>query len=144
MLAVAFIGHARTTRQNRMQAIVAAFLLAMTVRLGGLAGTNVVALRASAIWIVYAIPIGAVLIALGMLASRAQLRPPSKLGLKMQALLIMLGEPSPVVVGPPGACASMRAGAHRESAIAMVVFMRSSFVIDTVSTSGFPAPIVQG
>ncbi len=87
MLAVAFIGHARTTRQNRMQAIIAAFLLAMMARLGGLAGTNVVALRASATWIVYAIPIAAILIALAMLASRGRMRPPSKLGLKLRASL---------------------------------------------------------
>lgn len=86
MLAAAFIGHARTTRQNRMQAIIAAFLLATGARLGGLAGTNVVALRVSATWIVYAIPIAAVLIALVMIASRGRLRPPSKLALRLAGM----------------------------------------------------------
>lgn len=92
MLAAAFIGHARTTRQNRMQAILAAFLLATGARLGGLAGTNVVALRVSATWIVYAIPIAAVLIALAMIASRRSLQPPSKLALKLRQMATDSGE----------------------------------------------------
>jgi lipopolysaccharide export system permease protein len=77
LIAVAFIGHARTTRQNRVQAMVNAFLLATGARLGGLAGTNVVALKASAIWIVYAIPISAACLALFLIVSRRSLRPPS-------------------------------------------------------------------
>lgn len=59
MLSVAFIGQARTTRQNRVQAIVLAFLLAAGCRLTGLAGTNLVALKPASTWIVYAIPLGA-------------------------------------------------------------------------------------
>jgi lipopolysaccharide export system permease protein len=77
LLAVALIGHARTTRQNRIQAIIAAFLIATGVRLAGLAGTNIVALNASAIWVVYAIPLGTALAAVGLMLSRARLRPPS-------------------------------------------------------------------
>lgn len=64
MLAVAFIGHAQTTRQNRVQAIVLAFVIAALCRLVGLAGNNIVALRESAVWIVYALPLGAVLFAM--------------------------------------------------------------------------------
>lgn len=78
LLAVAFIGHARTTRQNRIQAIVAAFLVAAGARLAGLAGTNVVALSAGAIWLVYAIPIVAGGVAVAIIASRRALRPPSR------------------------------------------------------------------
>jgi len=83
LLAVAFIGHARTTRQNRIQAIIAAFLTAMGARLFGLAGTNVVALSASAVWLVYAIPIGSALLAVGLMASRVRLRPPSPWALRL-------------------------------------------------------------
>ncbi|MFM9938780.1 MAG: LPS export ABC transporter permease LptF [Hyphomicrobiaceae bacterium] len=72
MLTVAFIGQAQTTRQNRVQAIVLAFLLAAGCRLGGLAGTNLVALRPSATWIVYAIPLGALLF--GTLAAQRGMR----------------------------------------------------------------------
>ncbi len=64
MLAVAFIGHAQTIRQNRVQAIVLAFVIAALCRLVGLAGNNIVALRESAVWIVYALPLGAVLFAM--------------------------------------------------------------------------------
>lgn len=85
LLAVAFIGHARTTRQNRIQAIIAAFVLIMSARLAGFAGTNVVTLKASAIWIVYAIPIGAALAAAGLMMSRSRLRPASRLSLQMAA-----------------------------------------------------------
>ncbi|MDX2154906.1 MAG: LPS export ABC transporter permease LptF [Hyphomicrobiaceae bacterium] len=83
LVAVAFIGHARTTRQNRIQAIVAAFLLATGARLAGLAGTNVVALKASSTWIVYAIPLGAAALAMAMMAARRTLRPPSRLARQM-------------------------------------------------------------
>ena len=73
LLAVAFVGQAQTTRQNRVQAIVAAFLLSAGCRLGGLAGTNLVALRPSAVWIVYAIPIGAMLV--GLIMAQSGMRP---------------------------------------------------------------------
>src|SRR5690606_25631388 len=78
LLAVAFMGHARTTRQNRIQAIVTAFVLAMIARLSGFAGTNVVTLKASAIWVVYAIPMMTMLAACGLMISRSRLRPASR------------------------------------------------------------------
>ena len=87
LIAVAFIGHARTTRQNRIQAIVAAFLIATGGRLGGLAGINVVALKASLTWIVYAIPIGGVVLAVALMLSRGRLRPPSRLKLRLAAAM---------------------------------------------------------
>lgn len=86
LIAVAFIGHARTTRQNRIQAMVAAFLLATGARLGGLAGINVVALKASLTWTVYAIPLGGVVLAAALILSRSRLRPPSRLKLRLAAI----------------------------------------------------------
>jgi lipopolysaccharide export system permease protein len=74
LIAVAFIGRAKTTRQNRVEAIVIAFLLAAGCRLAGLAGNNVVTLRASAVWIVYAIPLVAMLLAIIALQVRTQRR----------------------------------------------------------------------
>lgn len=76
LLAVAFIGQAQTTRQNRAQAIVIAFLIAAGCRLGGLAANNIVTLRASAVWLVYAIPIGAIVF--GAIAAHAGMRVRSK------------------------------------------------------------------
>jgi lipopolysaccharide export system permease protein len=92
LLVVAFIGHAKTTRQNRVQAIVAAFLISMAARLAGLAGTNIVALSASAIWIVYAIPAAGAALALAMIFSYEKLHPPSKLSTQITALLAMPGQ----------------------------------------------------
>ncbi|MGE0766868.1 MAG: LPS export ABC transporter permease LptF [Hyphomicrobiaceae bacterium] len=86
LLAIAFIGHAKTTRQNRMQAIVLAFVIATSARLAGLAGTNIVALKASAVWIVYAIPIVTALAAVALMASRTRLRPPSRLAQRIAGL----------------------------------------------------------
>lgn len=92
LLAVAFIGHARTTRQNRIQAIVIAFVLATGARLAGLAGTNVVTLNASAVWVVYTIPTATAFAAVGLMISRARLRPPSRLALKLATLNAELGQ----------------------------------------------------
>ena len=75
LVAVAFIGRARTTRQNRVEAIVIAFLLAAGCRLAGLAANNVVTLRASAVWIVYAIPLAIMLVAIIAMQTRSQRRP---------------------------------------------------------------------
>jgi len=86
LLAVAFIGHARTTRQNRIQAIVIAFLLATAARLTGLAGTNIVALKASAIWMVYTIPVLTAFGAVALMVSRSRLRPTSRLALQTAAI----------------------------------------------------------
>ena len=86
MLAVAFIGQAQTTRQSRVQAIVAAFVIAAVCRLVGLAGNNIVALRESAVWIVYALPLGAVLFALLVAKTRMQRRP-SRLARRLSASL---------------------------------------------------------
>lgn len=62
-IAVAFVGQAQTTRQNRVQMVVIAFLLAIACRLGGLAANNLLVRRPSAVILVYAIPIGAMLLA---------------------------------------------------------------------------------
>ena len=92
LIAVALIGHARTTRQNRVQAIIAAFVVATAARLAGLAGTNVVALKASAVWVVYAIPIGAALMAIALMISRSRLKPPSRLALRVAGFSGSLGQ----------------------------------------------------
>lgn len=63
LLALALVGQARTTRQSRIAGLVAAFSFATAARVAGLAGTNLVALRASAAPIVYLVPIGVALLA---------------------------------------------------------------------------------
>jgi len=62
-LAVAVLGHARTTRDSRWAQILLAFGLALGLRIAGLTASNLVALNASAVALVYAIPVGAILVA---------------------------------------------------------------------------------
>jgi LPS export ABC transporter permease LptG/LPS export ABC transporter permease LptF len=83
LIAIAFVGQAQTTRQNRIESMVLAFMIAAGARLAGLAATNVVSLRASAVPIVYAIPIAAVILA----AVAAQLRMRPRQGSRLAALL---------------------------------------------------------
>jgi lipopolysaccharide export system permease protein len=92
LIAVAFIGQAQTTRQNRVEGIVVAFLLAMGSRLGGLGSTNVVTVKPHLAWILYAIPmVGG---ALAMLAAwrRMDQRPRSRLAMWTSDVLSATGE----------------------------------------------------
>ncbi|ODR96377.1 hypothetical protein AUC69_14495 [Methyloceanibacter superfactus] len=62
-VAIALMAHARTTRENRWGQILAAFGIALGLRMAGLAAGNLVALSAWAVLLVYAIPVGAILVA---------------------------------------------------------------------------------
>jgi lipopolysaccharide export system permease protein len=63
LLAVALLGTARTTRESRWAQILVVCALALIVRISGLAATNLLTLQAWAAVLVYAIPLGAILIA---------------------------------------------------------------------------------
>ncbi len=56
-IVVAFLGQARTTRQGRTRAQVAAFGLAAGLKLGGIAAQNMFVSQASAIFLVYGLPL---------------------------------------------------------------------------------------
>jgi len=60
---VALLGQAQTTRQGRGQALVLAFVLATAARVGGLTVTNMISVRPATAPLVYAIPLGAALLA---------------------------------------------------------------------------------
>jgi lipopolysaccharide export system permease protein len=62
-VAIALLGHARTTRESRWAQILTAFGIALGLRIAGLAAGNLVALNAWAVALVYAIPVGAILVA---------------------------------------------------------------------------------
>jgi lipopolysaccharide export system permease protein len=64
LIALAAVGQARSTRQNRMQQVVLALVLAAGLRLGGLALNNVVILNEAATPLLYALPLSAMLAAL--------------------------------------------------------------------------------
>lgn len=63
LIAVALLGHARTTRENRWGQIFLAFGICVGLRVAGLTAGNLVTLSSSAVALVYAIPIGAILVA---------------------------------------------------------------------------------
>jgi lipopolysaccharide export system permease protein len=62
-LAIAILGHARTTRESRWAQILMAAGIALGLRIAGLTASNLVTLSAAATPLVYVIPIGAILVA---------------------------------------------------------------------------------
>jgi lipopolysaccharide export system permease protein len=62
-IAIALIGQVRTARENRWGQILTAFGLAIGLRVAGITAGNLVTLNASAVLLVYAIPVAAILIA---------------------------------------------------------------------------------
>lgn len=60
-IALAAVGQAHSTRQNRAQQVAIAFVLAAALRLGGLAINNMVAIKADATLLLYALPLTAIL-----------------------------------------------------------------------------------
>lgn len=73
LIALAFVGQAQSTRQNRIEAVITAFVLAAACRLGGLAANNLVVLKAGWVPLLYAVPLGAIL--LGAVLMRLSARP---------------------------------------------------------------------
>jgi lipopolysaccharide export system permease protein len=71
LIALAAVGQAHSTRQNRVQQVAIAFVLAAILRLGGLALNNVVVLNEAATPLLYALPLSAMLAAL-MLMEQAR------------------------------------------------------------------------
>ncbi|MFN3624175.1 MAG: LptF/LptG family permease [Hyphomicrobium sp.] len=61
LIAVAAVGQAHSTRQNRVQQVALAFVLAAALRLGGLALNNYVVLNAAATPFLYGLPLSAML-----------------------------------------------------------------------------------
>jgi lipopolysaccharide export system permease protein len=64
LIAIAAVGQARSTRQNRMQQVASAFVMAAALRLAGLALNNVVTINAEATPLMYGLPLGAILVAI--------------------------------------------------------------------------------
>jgi len=60
-IALAAVGQAHSTRQNRVQQVAIAFVLAAALRLGGLALNNFVVMDAAATPFLYALPLSAIL-----------------------------------------------------------------------------------
>lgn len=63
LLGVVFVGRAQSLRQKRWHGVVLAFAAAVVLRIAGFAATNLNAAKPSAAFLVYALPVGAILIA---------------------------------------------------------------------------------
>ncbi len=74
LIALATVGKAQSTRQNRSQLLMYGFVIGAACRLGGLAVSNVVAINATMTPVLYLIPIGASLLALVVMATAHQPR----------------------------------------------------------------------
>ena len=83
-LAVAVLGHARTTRESRWAQILMAAGIALGLRVSGLTASNLVTLSAGATPLVYVIPIGAIIVA--ALVAHVRMSPElrSKLSLQLK------------------------------------------------------------
>ncbi|MEZ5839295.1 MAG: LPS export ABC transporter permease LptF [Hyphomicrobiales bacterium] len=77
MIAMATLGQARTTRQARGGAIFFAIVFAGGIRLVGFAGSSIGAKYTPAVFLMYAAPIGATLLAILFIASSVRLRLPT-------------------------------------------------------------------
>jgi lipopolysaccharide export system permease protein len=67
MIALAAVGQAHSTRQGRTKQVTTAFVLAAGLRLVGLAANNVVVVSASAAPLLYALPLGGILISVWLI-----------------------------------------------------------------------------
>jgi lipopolysaccharide export system permease protein len=63
VIAIALLGHARTTRESRWGQILTAFGLAVGLRVAGIMANNLVTVNAWAVGLVYAVPLGAIFFA---------------------------------------------------------------------------------
>lgn len=87
MVVIALLGGAQTIRQNRLQAVIAAFSFATLCRILGIAAANAAAVRPSNAYILYAVPAGAGLWALFATYRQAAPRPPSRAQRAMTAVV---------------------------------------------------------
>jgi lipopolysaccharide export system permease protein len=87
LVVLAFIGRAQTTRQSRIKAVVSAFVVGACLRILGIAAANAAAGRPAMVVVLYAIPVGAGLLAAIALQLQMYPRPPSRLSRSLAGLL---------------------------------------------------------
>ncbi|MDX2258533.1 MAG: LPS export ABC transporter permease LptF [Hyphomicrobiaceae bacterium] len=80
LIALAAIGQAQSTRQNRTERMVMGFVIAAALRLGGLAVNNLVSINAAYVPLLYAIPLLAMVGAFLMIVANAKPRSGPSLG----------------------------------------------------------------
>ena len=74
LIALVTVGRAQSTRQNRSQLLLYGFVVGAACRLTGLAVSNVVVIKPNATLLLYAIPVGAAIVSLVLMATATQPR----------------------------------------------------------------------
>lgn len=74
LIVVAFVGQAQSTRQNRVQLTAIGFLVAASFRVAGMATNNIVVLNASAVPMLYIIPVSGIALGLILMLAPASTR----------------------------------------------------------------------
>jgi len=87
LLVLAFMGQAQTTRQSRIQAVVAAFTVAVICRILGIAAANAAVVRPSISFTLYVVPVAAGILAAAVTQWHMYPRPPSRIARAHAALL---------------------------------------------------------
>ena len=83
-VAIALLAQARTTKESRWGQILAAFGIALGLRIAGLTAGNLVTINAWAVALVYAVPIGAILVAAWAAHVRMSPKSRSKLSFELK------------------------------------------------------------
>ena len=91
LLVVAFMGQAQTTRTSRMQAVIAAFAVAVLSRILGITCANMVVVRPAAAPLLYAVPAVAALLAAVAIQWHMYPRRPSRVARAAQGFLEWMG-----------------------------------------------------
>lgn len=84
MVVVSILGQPRTVRESRWAGIITAFSLCVGLRAAGLGATNALALSPSAIYLVYGVPIGAIIVA--GFAAHVKMAPYTRVRINLDAL----------------------------------------------------------
>jgi len=92
LLVVAFMGQAQTTRTSRMQAVVAAFAVAVVSRIAGITCANMLILRPAAAPLLYVVPAAAALLAAAAIHWHMYPRPASRVARAGGYLLERVGD----------------------------------------------------
>ena len=86
LMAVAMVGQAQSTRQNRNARMGLCFLFGVGIRLTGLATNNIVTMNASAVPVLYIIPIAAIAVSMFLIVRGTRTTRPARLEAVMEAL----------------------------------------------------------
>jgi lipopolysaccharide export system permease protein len=93
MIVLAYAGGAQSTRQNRFRGLVSAFAAGLLCRVLGIAANNMVAVRPSAAYLLYVIPVAATLLAAIATQRSVTPRPAARLPAVIRAALERLSRP---------------------------------------------------